>query len=264
MRIVVGVDGSPAADRALRWAIAEGQLRGATVCAVYVWDLPPGFGAAGPLLGGSTFGSQGVEPEELQRSAEQRLAEAVGAVAGFAGVEQLVLQGHSAEVLVEQARSADLLVVGTRGHGELAGALLGSVSHACVQHASCPVVIVREPDARAKNWHPDEVIAREVARNKETWQALERLGVTAGSKLRLEFLYETGGEAGDRDLAEYLRRETDYDVEIEDGGVTGSTQPMRVDPKILDEWVAWMVLAGHDNGGCAFDGWTATVSAGHE
>ncbi len=264
MTIVVGVDGSEAAKQALRWAIAEGKLRSAVVRAVYVWDISAGFGPAG-LLGGPVAGVPGVDLDELQRSAELRLAEEVSAAAESERVERLVVRGHTAEALVEQARDANLLVVGTRGHGGLTGALLGSVSHACAHHASCPVVIVRDPEgAGAREWHPDEVIAREVAQNRETWEALERLGVAAGAKLRLEFVYETGGEAGDRELAGYLRRETDYDVEIETGGVTGQTRPMSVDAQALDDWVAWMVFAGHDHGGCAFDGWTATVSAGHE
>ena len=83
-----------------------------------------------------------------------------------------------------------------------------------------------------------------------------------GAKLRLEFVYETGGEVGDQQLAEYLRREKSYDVVVEGAGVSGSTAPTPVGPQALDEWVAWMVIAGHDNGGCAFDGWTATVSTG--
>lgn len=268
MTIVVGVDGSPAAQQALRWAIAEGRLRGAAVRAVYAWELSAGAGAPGGLVGASVFGSVALDPAQLQRSAEARLAELVGDVSGQDEVERLVVEGHTAEVLVEQAKDADLLVVGSRGHGGLAGALLGSVSQACAQHAECPVVIIRDTGPAkvkgAKEWHPDEVIAREVAQNRQTWEALQRLGVGEGAKLCLEFVYESGGAGGDRELAEYLRSETDYALEIEDGGVTGSTQPMAVSPEALDDWVAWMVLAGHDHGGCAFDGWTATVSAGHE
>jgi nucleotide-binding universal stress UspA family protein len=262
MTIVVGVDGSEAAREALGWALAEGRLRGAPVRAVYAWELTGELAAPGPLLGGPLFGSVSPDPDELRRSAELRLKEIVDAVVGSEAVERVAVQGHTAQVLVEQARAAELLVVGSRGHGGLAGALLGSVSHACAQHASCPVVIVRR--GAAQEWHPDEVIAREVAQNRETWAALQRLGVTEGAELRLEFVYESGGEAADRELAEYLRRETGYEVRVEPGGVTGATPPTVVDPQALDDWVARMVVAGHEHGGCAFDGWTATVSAGRE
>jgi nucleotide-binding universal stress UspA family protein len=57
-----------------------------------------------------------------------------------------VVRGNAAKVLLEAARGAELLVVGSRGHGSLAAALLGSVSQQCVQHATCPVVVVRDPD----------------------------------------------------------------------------------------------------------------------
>jgi len=165
MTIVVGVDGSAAAQQALLWAIAEGRVRGGKVRAVLVWDLPMSLGAAGPLLGGPGFGELDLDSSELQRSAEARLTELVAEIAGSASVERHAVQGHTAEVLVQQAIGADLLVVGSHGHGGLAGALLGSVSHACAQHATCPVVIVRAPgmaggSAGDRGWHPDEVIAR--------------------------------------------------------------------------------------------------------
>jgi nucleotide-binding universal stress UspA family protein len=53
-----------------------------------------------------------------------------------------VVEGHPAETLLHAATGAELLVVGSRGHGTFAGILLGSVSHYCVQHAPCPVVVV--------------------------------------------------------------------------------------------------------------------------
>lgn len=58
-----------------------------------------------------------------------------------------ILEGHPAQVLIEATRDADLLVVGSHGHGAFAGMLLGSVSQHRVQHAHCPVVVVRSPDA---------------------------------------------------------------------------------------------------------------------
>jgi hypothetical protein len=130
-------------------------------------------------------------------------------------------------------------------------------------HAACPVVVVRNPDADSEHaWDPVEVIARECVRNAETWDALVRLGVDEGTPLALEFVYETCGSDADGTLADFLRHEHGYEVEVEPGGVTGQTPPIPVSPAGLDVWVETMVLAGREHGGCAFGGWTATLQAG--
>jgi nucleotide-binding universal stress UspA family protein len=82
--------------------------------------------------------------------AEKFLKETVAEVVGEGSdvaIEEVTTEGPAAEVLVDAAEGADLLVVGSRGHGGFAGVMLGSVSQQCAQHASCPVVIVRSPDA---------------------------------------------------------------------------------------------------------------------
>ena len=136
-RIVVGVDGSPSSMRALRWAIRQAKLAGAEVEAVTAWSYPSGYGWA-------SFGEGAVD---FEGDAGKILFEALAEVSGIAPdvvVEPLVVQGHAADVLVRAAEGADLLVVGSRGHGGFAGMLLGSVSQHCVHHASCPVLILQD------------------------------------------------------------------------------------------------------------------------
>ena len=138
-RIVVGIDGSDQSKEALRWALDEARLRGASLEVVYAWTLPVyvGYGAAAGAV---------IDPAELQQAAQERVDGAVEEVVGGKSdvkIERKAVQGLAAGALVEAADGADLLVVGSRGHGGFAGLLLGSVSQQCSQHAPCPVVIVR-------------------------------------------------------------------------------------------------------------------------
>jgi nucleotide-binding universal stress UspA family protein len=143
MTIIVGVDGSPESSRALRWAIEEAQLRNTAVRAIYAWEYPPLLGAGDPFRVGAAEKSLLIDPKELQQLAETRLADAVAeATSDPDAVEEEAVQDHPAQRLIEAAKEAELLVVGSRGHGGFAGLLLGSVSHACAQHAGCPVVII--------------------------------------------------------------------------------------------------------------------------
>jgi nucleotide-binding universal stress UspA family protein len=140
-RIVVGVDGSPSSNAALRWAARQAGLTGASLDAVIAWEYPVGYGWGGTALDGDFAGWAG-----------KVLADAVSAELGRqpeVGVRERVLTGNAAEALLHAAHGADLLVLGNRGHGGFAEALLGSVGQHCVQHADCPVVIVRgvHPDA---------------------------------------------------------------------------------------------------------------------
>jgi nucleotide-binding universal stress UspA family protein len=140
--VVVGVDGSPSSVQALRWALGQARLTGAAVRAVTTWDFPASYGWAVSV--------DDVDWEGAARTVlERAVKEAAGADATVP-VEQVVVRGHPAQVLVEVAAGADLLVVGSRGHGGFAGLLLGSVSQHVVAHASSPVVVVHDapdPDA---------------------------------------------------------------------------------------------------------------------
>ncbi|HUY47773.1 MAG TPA: universal stress protein [Streptosporangiaceae bacterium] len=133
-RIVVGVDGSVPSKAALAWAVRQAALTGAVVEAVIAWEYPDTYGL-GPALG-----------VDMEGIAATVVSDAITGVAGPGGPVKIcprVVEGHPARVLIEASAGADLLVVGSRGHGGFAGAVLGSVSQHCIQHATCPVVVVR-------------------------------------------------------------------------------------------------------------------------
>jgi nucleotide-binding universal stress UspA family protein len=138
--IVVGVDDSPEAVRALRWAVEEARLRGVTLHVMSAWEFP--FKGLGPEHHDRSEHDAPVGP--LEQSALDELAEAVTAAGGDAGVtvDRHVVRASPVRMLLDAANDADLLVVGSRGHGGFAGLVLGSVSQHCVRHAACPVVVV--------------------------------------------------------------------------------------------------------------------------
>ena len=110
-------------------------------------------------------------------------------------------------------------------------------------------------------WNPYEVIAHQQAMNSETWTTLLRHGVTEATELRLEFTYDAPDAHAAEILVSFLRQETDYDVKSEGDVVNGTTQRTTISPEILDEWVSWMVAAGHEYGYCKFDGWRTMLPA---
>jgi nucleotide-binding universal stress UspA family protein len=136
--IVVGVDGSPHGIRALRFALAEARLRSCSLKAVSVWDFPPAAYDGGWTPPPVDFGNM---EENSARMLARSLTEVDAAGSGVE-VTSLVVQGQPAEVLVAEAKDADLLVVGSRGLGGFRGLLLGSVGHQVAHHAPCAVVIV--------------------------------------------------------------------------------------------------------------------------
>ncbi|MDP9491422.1 MAG: universal stress protein [Actinomycetota bacterium] len=145
-RIVVGVDGSDEARRALAWALDEGRLRKWSVAAVHSYMIPPLLLSPEPLpVGPPTVPDPGLI-EQLEERAEKLVADELDqAETSGVAVEGRVGSGTAADVLLQAARDADLLVVGTRGKGGFTGLLLGSVSGQVAHHSPCPVVIVPSP-----------------------------------------------------------------------------------------------------------------------
>ncbi|GAA2243887.1 MULTISPECIES: universal stress protein [Kitasatospora] len=140
-RIVVGVDGSEQSRRALRWAIRQARLTHAVVEAVMAWQPP--FSGVGSVVSVE-------QRNQIGEIAQKALAENIEKVAGSEPPVEIrahAVEGVAAQALLDvAAQGASLLVVGHRGVGGFTGALLGSVGQHCVQHAPCPVVVVRGRD----------------------------------------------------------------------------------------------------------------------
>ena len=131
-RIVVGVDGSAGSYLAMEWAMTEAQLRAASLDVVYAWHPP--------------FGSYVALDDEMREGSQEVLAEAEEELSDMDGsviTEGHVVEARAAPGLLEASEGADLLVVGSRGRNGFTGLLLGSVSQACITHATCPVAVIR-------------------------------------------------------------------------------------------------------------------------
>jgi nucleotide-binding universal stress UspA family protein len=133
--IVVGVDGSEPSLKALRWAAQQARLTGATLRVLTTWEVATGTGWV------PTFPVD-YDPQAVARQAlDEAVTETLGADPDVAA-ERIVKEGHAAPVLLAAAKDADLLVVGSHGHGAFAGMLIGSVSEHLVRHAPCAIVVV--------------------------------------------------------------------------------------------------------------------------
>lgn len=132
-RIVVGVDGSPASDLALRWALDEGAFRRVPVSAVYAWQPPP-------------VGEFVVPPGEASERLAGVVVDHARAVAAgsdrSSGFDAAVMPGAPVPVLVDESSDGGLLVVGAREHGWLHDEVIGAVASRCADEAECPVVVV--------------------------------------------------------------------------------------------------------------------------
>jgi len=136
-RIVVGVDGSVPSKAALAWAVKQARLTGAAVEAVMAWEFPVTYGYPVPVPSGIDYA--GIAAEVV--------ADAIAEVSSPGEpvkIRSMVAEGSPARVLLDASAGAELLVVGSRGHGGFTEALLGSVGQHCVHHATCPVVVIRD------------------------------------------------------------------------------------------------------------------------
>jgi nucleotide-binding universal stress UspA family protein len=136
--VIVGVDGSDESARALAVALEMARRRRATLVVVHTWSVPVA----------ATYYSIELDEEEKEALTEQARASARRMLAELGDHSDVVVQvvgaqGAAAPTLLRYASSADVLVVGSRGHGSFTGMVLGSVSQQCAQHAPCPVVVVR-------------------------------------------------------------------------------------------------------------------------
>jgi nucleotide-binding universal stress UspA family protein len=140
-KIVVGIDGSDVSKDALRWAVEDARARGAEVVALHAYEVSVPTTDAVPTAPVDLPALVA----EVHEDAEQFVAKIVDEVVGNSvsvAVAPIAVEDTPARALLDASRDADLLVVGSHGHG-LSGLLLGSVSLECAQHAACPVLIYR-------------------------------------------------------------------------------------------------------------------------
>lgn len=150
--IIVGVDGSPNAALALRWAVAEGQLRDLPVTAVLAWGhLTQHQAVVGPSF------DPAYDRDAAATALKTYVHEALPAE-DFDRVRTAVVNDLPVRALLTLAAEADLLVVGSRGLGGFRTLLLGSVSSQCLHHAPCPVAVVHEQWAPKRNAHTRRVV----------------------------------------------------------------------------------------------------------
>jgi len=142
-RVVVGVDGSPASLQALQWALDYASATNSHVDVVVAWEWPTSLAWSAPFP--SDF-----DPDMSAQQMLDHLLEHQRAEHPDLAIDGRAVQGDPATVLESASNGAALLVVAQRGHGELVGLLLGSVSEHCVTHAHCPVLVYRDVPPSAK------------------------------------------------------------------------------------------------------------------
>ncbi|SFY47188.1 universal stress protein [Streptomyces sp. F-1] len=140
--VLLAVDGSPAGERAVEFAFAEASVRGADLLALHVWNAWSERVPEGPDDQLRIVVDVDRLREEEQRLLDETLSPWRTRYPGVA-VEQRLVRSRIRPALIEASRDAQLVVAGARGRGGFGGLLLGSVSQALLQHAHCPVAVVR-------------------------------------------------------------------------------------------------------------------------
>jgi nucleotide-binding universal stress UspA family protein len=133
--IVAGIDGSPSSLAALEWAARQADLTGSALVVVAAWQLPGTYAAAGI--------TDNYDPAAEMQTVLDRSLHAIQHHHRTLQATGRVIEGYPGPALVDASRDANLLVVGSRGHGEFADILLGSVGLHCATHAHCPVLVYR-------------------------------------------------------------------------------------------------------------------------
>jgi nucleotide-binding universal stress UspA family protein len=133
--IVAGIDGSPSSLAALEWAARQADLTGSALVVVAAWQLPGTYAVAGI--------TDDYDPAAEMQTVLDHSLDVIQDRHRTLRTTSQVIEGYPGPALVEASRGADLLVVGTRGHGEFTDILLGSVGMHCVTHAHCPVLVYR-------------------------------------------------------------------------------------------------------------------------
>ena len=172
-RLVVGIDGSFGSSQALRWALEEARVRSAAVEAIYAWQYPPiGAFVMGPPRG---FVAGGQEIVDGALAFSERWAPEVPfeAVANF---------GATVPSLLDLSQDADLLVLGSRGHGSFGDALLGSVAHQCARHTCSTVVVVRPPVSSVRPLPSDSMDGGRPASDRNDGRAISVAPTDGGSQ----------------------------------------------------------------------------------
>jgi nucleotide-binding universal stress UspA family protein len=149
-RVVAGIDFSSGARAALLFALQDAARRSVPVDAVAAYR-PPDYWMDFYAVG--TY-----QPDQMRTATVDRLQDFVAEVLPEGPqpppeVRVHAVMGTAADVLIGESHGADLLVVGSRGHGGFTSMLLGSVSMHCAMHASCPVTVVHSPEARHERLH---------------------------------------------------------------------------------------------------------------
>ena len=142
--IIVGVDGSPVSDAAVRWAAHDAAIRGVPLTIVYVEDPAAPTWSQAPVLEESPA-EQVAEDRSLVVNASKIARDAIADTTRI-HIDGEVLSSAIVPALVDQSKDAELIVVGSTGRGALSRSFLGSVSSGLIRHAHCPVALIRDGD----------------------------------------------------------------------------------------------------------------------